>query len=370
MSNEIRPRINIPSRNYSIDLLRAISMCMIVTLHVLGKCSLIDSSQPGSIRFAAYWIIEAICLCGVNCFGLISGYVGYKSRHRLSGVFKLWLEIASIVFIGNCVLVFCGAIDIKTALLQSLFPITTRYYWFASAYIALCFFMPLIDSAIEHCSFSSVKLALIAFFLLASCCSLLPWDSAPYSLEGGYSMTWLAYLYALGAFFKKYRLPKLNRYRYLAIFLCCVAVTVILRAILPFQEEISKPLDLLNWSPRLDNYVSPFILFQAVSLLGYFLSINVPDTLQTGLRRITPYVFGVYLIHDHRLVGIYVLPRLSSAILSLSTPYAILACICLVALIFIASLILSALRTLALNHTPLFSFPEKMEKLTLSLINR
>lgn len=370
MSNDIRPLLNKPSRNYSIDLLRVISMCMIVALHVIGRCSLIDNSQPGSIRFVAYWVIEAICLCGVNCFGLISGYVGYKSRHRLSGIFKLWLEIASIVFIGNCILVICGAIDMKTALVQSFFPITTRYYWFASAYIALCFFMPLIDSAIEHCSPSSVKLALVAFFLLASCCSLLPWDSAPYSLEGGYSIAWLAYLYAVGAFFKKNGLPCLSRCKHLGVFFCCVASTVLLRAILPYQTGVLGQLDLLTWSPRLDNYVSPFILLQAVALLGYFLSVKVPDALQTSLRHITPYIFGIYLIHDHRLVGIFVFPKLASAILNLSTPYAIVTCNCLVALIFIVSLILSVLRTLALNHTPLISFPEKIEKLMLSLVNR
>lgn len=331
-------------RNVGIDLLRAISMFMIIMLHVLGQGGALDAAPIGSVRSTAFWLIEIVCLCGVNCFGVISGYVGYKTGHRLSSILRLWLEVASIIAIGNIVSVACGYLDVKTAIIQTLFPVTTRYYWFASAYIALFFFMPLIDAAIERCSRQASFVALFSFFLLASCCSLLPWGASPFSLEGGYSFIWLAYLYVLGAYYRKYGLPRLSNLRPLLLFGSTAIVVLILRVAAPAALSMHTPTWLADLGPRLDNYTSPFMLIQAVALLSLFKSMSVPTLLQRVLQQITPYIFGVYLIHTHQLIFSHILPSVSMPISMLPTPAALILAPCIGLLIFLVSLGLSIAR--------------------------
>ena len=65
--------------HYGLDLLRIISMFMIVITHVLGKGGL-RSSVAGvgesDSYFVVTWVIQVLVYGAVNCYALISGYVG------------------------------------------------------------------------------------------------------------------------------------------------------------------------------------------------------------------------------------------------------------------------------------------------------
>lgn len=74
-------------RNYGIDLLRIVSMAMIVVLHVLGHGKLLESVEAGSPKYYVLWFMETMAYCSVNCYGLVSGYVGYGKRFKLSNLF-------------------------------------------------------------------------------------------------------------------------------------------------------------------------------------------------------------------------------------------------------------------------------------------
>ena len=63
-------------RNYGIDLLRIVSMIMIVTLHVCGQGGLLSINTSFHKKFAIDFF-ETSSFCAVNCYGMISGYVGY-----------------------------------------------------------------------------------------------------------------------------------------------------------------------------------------------------------------------------------------------------------------------------------------------------
>ena len=65
------------SRNYGVDLLRIVSMLGVVTLHILGHGGLLDNA--GSFfEFSALYFLQTLVQPAVDCFILISGYVGYK----------------------------------------------------------------------------------------------------------------------------------------------------------------------------------------------------------------------------------------------------------------------------------------------------
>lgn len=70
-------------RNSGIDLLRIISMIMIVTLHLLGHGGILNNLEPFTSGHYSAWTLEIIAYCAVNCYALISGYV---SVHQNSNI--------------------------------------------------------------------------------------------------------------------------------------------------------------------------------------------------------------------------------------------------------------------------------------------
>lgn len=54
-------------RNIGIDLLKIVSMLMIVTLHMLGHGGVLDDMPPMSRCYQVAWLIEIACYGAVNC---------------------------------------------------------------------------------------------------------------------------------------------------------------------------------------------------------------------------------------------------------------------------------------------------------------
>ena len=68
--------------NYGIDWLRILSMYMVAVLHTLGQGGILGSFKQGDLSFSIAWFLETSAFGAVDCFALISGYVGYHSHFR------------------------------------------------------------------------------------------------------------------------------------------------------------------------------------------------------------------------------------------------------------------------------------------------
>lgn len=85
---------NKSERNYGIDLLRIVSMLMVVTLHILKRNLLYNKDvEIFSMKYNILWILEIMSYCAVNCYALISGFVGVKSKFKYSNILILWLQV-------------------------------------------------------------------------------------------------------------------------------------------------------------------------------------------------------------------------------------------------------------------------------------
>ena len=73
-------------RNKGIDILRILSMYMVVILHILSRGSglLTNLTPPGSVAWNLAWFLEIACYCAVNCFILITGYLMIERPAKLS----------------------------------------------------------------------------------------------------------------------------------------------------------------------------------------------------------------------------------------------------------------------------------------------
>ncbi len=87
------PKDKLKQRNFGIDLLKIVSMLLVVILHIIGKGGVLGVVEPGTYRYVASWLVEIGAYCAVNCFALASGYTGFRSSRRPSNLLLLWLRV-------------------------------------------------------------------------------------------------------------------------------------------------------------------------------------------------------------------------------------------------------------------------------------
>lgn len=96
MFDNASDNIRLDKRNYGIDLLRLVSMFLIVVLHSLSRGALVGVS-PFNIHYEVGFLIEALTYCAVNCFALISGYVGVDSKFKYRRIDLFGFKLCFIV---------------------------------------------------------------------------------------------------------------------------------------------------------------------------------------------------------------------------------------------------------------------------------
>ena len=87
---------------------------------------------PSSIFWAtAGWWLETVALCAVDCFALISGYVGSTAKFRWSRVGNLWLGIVFYTLLLTALFaVWMPEVVSRRTWFGAIFPITSNQYWF------------------------------------------------------------------------------------------------------------------------------------------------------------------------------------------------------------------------------------------------
>lgn len=94
------------TRQANIELLRIISMAMIVILHFLMHGKILAWSPFGSMEYAVYWNIEAFVFVAVNVFVLISGFFLCTIDFKCSRLIKIWCEVLFYSLILTLVFIF------------------------------------------------------------------------------------------------------------------------------------------------------------------------------------------------------------------------------------------------------------------------
>ena len=98
-------------RNSNLELLRIISIIMIIILHYFNFGGFIKTLKGGEVNYYIVHILESACIIAVNIFVLISAYfLSVKSVPKISKVIRLQflayfyggiLFLASILFFHN-----------------------------------------------------------------------------------------------------------------------------------------------------------------------------------------------------------------------------------------------------------------------------
>lgn len=289
-------------RKTGIDFLRMLSMYMVVVLHVLGQGGVLSHTEWMSGQYITAWLLDVAAYCAVNCFGLISGYVGYPSKFRWSKLISLWLQVV-FFSLGITVLftIFMpGSTSVKV-FLKSILPVTSEIYWYITAYVGMFLFIPVMNIAIDKLRKEQVFLIILVFVVVYLFVPSVTMKD-PYGLKDGYSVIWLCILYLLGGWIKKYKVDQRLKRRYAAlVFVGSTLLTMLSKVVL--EGTCLKIWGDMRYGSMFVSYTSPFILLNGIALLCVFAQTDFKTKIgKKVVCWLSPAALGVYLIHVHPMI--------------------------------------------------------------------
>ncbi len=292
-------------RNVGIDALRALSMYMIVSLHVMGAGGVLDSVKLLSGGYFVVWTWETIMYCAVNCYAIISGFVCYGRESKWRNVINLWVQTFFYSAGITAVLFLTGKLDGESLreIFKAFLPMSTNRYWYFSSYVGMFAFIPCLNKLVESMEKDKLRKALITIVCVLGLPTTI-FYSDPFVLNYGCSVLWLMIMYLVGAYFKKYDNNKTSQKTYAVGFLLATLSTSILKYTIVFVASkvgISLP------GSFLDTNVTPTIVVAAICLFCLFKNLNISSE---KIAKIIIYVgslsYGIFLVHFHPyIVSLY-----------------------------------------------------------------
>ncbi len=353
------------SRNFGVDLLRIVSMTGVVFLHILGHGGILNL-ELSPAKFLIVWFLEILFYPAVNCFVLISGYVGYKGENYFPKIKNLLTLMFTVIFYSVSIFLIFALIGIEplgiAGLVKSFFPTILNGYWFFSAYVGLFLLTPLLNLLVHK---SNLKHAFI-FMLVFSLFSIISTIYDTFSLLRGYSVIWFVFMYLIGAIIKKYDLNKLfSRKVWLLISFSAFILTLLSKIILNII-----PISMISsHSSLLIKYVSPLIVIMAVALFNFFSQIKCPPWFTSAISFFASSAFSVYLIHDNIYVRNYLISKLHEYIGGFNFVLLPLSIILIALAIFLICILIDKIRMKIFKALKIDSLAEKIEKFIKTTLN-
>ena len=269
------------ARNSSIELLRILSILMIIVLHSIGFnhcCSTITSSFLGTIGN-----------CGVTIFILISGYYGITRRPEK--LFKL-RNIASLYIL--CALLFefiMGGNVTPSNIFSGFFPVISGKYWFLSSYIILMVFATYINKLID--SLKTSQLGILAITLILIFYVVPTFLKYSMTSDGGKGITYMIIIYIIGRYYSRVNFWQSIRRIYYAIAFTLLIVCIIFLNRLQTMTGLVEYFNARHFIYSFDADSSLFILLASSCVLFIFLKTNFCNRI---INKISLSVFAVYIM--------------------------------------------------------------------------
>lgn len=293
-------------RQANFEILRILSMVMVISLHYLIKGKItIPLSQDISLVNLTAWLLQSFCIVAVNVYVLISGYFLPEAKWGLK---KLIYLVAQVWFYSVGVALLCLLLHVGEVRswdlydwMAVLFPFQMEHYWFATAYLVMYLFTPVIKAALKYLKKNELEkliFLLLLFFSVGK--SIIP-IKVPTD-QYGYDFGWFLCLCLIAGYIKIYGIDWFNRIRkglflYFIFSAGIFAYSVFLGILCQKGLPLSYALDM--------NYSYNHILVLTASL-GIFYGFKYMKPKKTAwitlLCKAAPYTFGVYLLHENLAV--------------------------------------------------------------------
>lgn len=282
-------------RNASFDLLKIISMFMVVVLHAFGNGKALAMSTTGSLNWLLGNIINGFCIVAVNCFALISGYYLCTAPFKLKKLARLWL----MSVFWSIVLYLLSAFVLHTdtfslnGIVKSVLVFTWKPWWYLTQYILLYLCTPFINSAIHSMTkgkhFSCCVVAITIFSILPT---ITIFGSDFSGIGTGFSFIWLICLYLVASYIRLYIVqPSSVEWRWLTVY--------VLFSLIVAGESLIRHVVVIPGNMNLFYAYNSTVCFgSSLGLFMFIRSCHISSRLvYKTIEFVSPLTFAVFLIH-------------------------------------------------------------------------
>lgn len=275
------------SRNSNLELLRIVSMLLVLLIHFVPHHCLPDpeslSSETGTTLINL--CLKSLSFVCVNCFILISGYFGI--RWKIKSFLSLLFQILFWIFLGICIAYFLN-IGLENNVTDALIGFINAR-WFIPAYLALYVIAPVLNAFTEKCSSTELLRYLLIFYLFST---LFGYFLLSREFNEGMSLISLIGIYLTGAYLKREDsvFKQFNaRTSLLSYFLCGLVLFI-----------ASLCLYIVGFNKSIYGYLNPVVIIQSVFLFLFFKNLKIK--FNPVINFIAASAFSVYLFHMHPMI--------------------------------------------------------------------
>ena len=293
------------SRDASIDVFRCLLMFLIVLHHSAfhGHWAT-DTSMwfvPVLFTLAIFWHVDG--------FIAISGWYGI--RFSFSRFFKIFGLIIFYSIVRFVVMVF-----VLREPLSSSCKVAAG--WFGSVYLAFMFIVPLLNEAVSSIA-KWDRSRLWSMLLVFNVGMILCWrpisavTGFAWGGGGGCSMQTFCFVYVNMRIIHLIDIQNRITLRHIGIVCLIYLSMTVLVSVIPAEFRIARGISLTqgDWI-GFTTYNSPHSVLMAIAAFLFFYKyVRLPEWVNAIARKISPLMFGVYLMHEATGVGrmLYILPQ-------------------------------------------------------------
>lgn len=276
------------TRDSNIELLRILTICGVVVLHYNGNVAF-NLVEVNSLNFYLLQGFEALFICAVNLFVLISGYFLSATNNRRA--IKAVELVVQVVLIGIAFYLVSAALS-RTFSLKSMLAAAIPNNYFVALYTTLYLISPYINLAIKKLSDKQLAIMTGLFFVLFSV-----WVTAldvfstvmgqgygglyttnSLGSQFGYSLINFALMYIIGAMLRRMEFG-LKPYLYVVGFVASALVVFVWQL---YQPLIARA------------YCNPAVILCAVFIFLIFKQFSFSSRIVNGLSKGS---FTCFLVH-------------------------------------------------------------------------
>lgn len=277
-------------RDSNFELLRIISMFMIVILHIGTHGLLSYASEPffmSDYNTVIYYFIRSLAIISVPLYVMISGYYSSISKFKLTKLVKLFFEVSFFSTVMYLINTSLGYADFNVLnLLKFLFSVFSGEYWFVTVYFVMYALSPFLNKLIDFLTQKEFFNMLMLLFFI-SCIWQFIDQNELIGISNGYGIGYFLFLYFLAAYIQRngFLVKEFKTSTYMFVYLAMAIFNSVIYLIIGISSFYS--------------YNSPLVLIMAYCVFQYFRSLKIKSR---KINYISRYVFGVYLIHEQSIV--------------------------------------------------------------------
>ena len=307
VKKEKRDNSNQKMRDSNFELMRIISMFMIVVTHIIGHGYVVENCD--GLTETAVALLKCLLYVHVNSFVLVTGYYQCKGKFKLQKIFSLnnaaW-------FYGLAIALFIIIFDLypvsKLNLFRLAIPFQLNGYWFIKMYIYLYCLSPVLNLLISKIDQKYHKNIILVGFILFSIIPTIT-NRLTFDNDKGFSLPTFVFLYFVGSYFRKYPIDKakifetFSKYKQVCIIGAIFVGSIFINFLcFQFGSNLKHGQILGEIGKMITNgvyaYDGPIMKITSVCyfLLFYYLKIQ-----SKFINNIGKLIMGIYLIHEQFL---------------------------------------------------------------------